>query len=737
MLPTSLAPLARRLSPQPVVLLAWLLTSLFTWLLAPVATAQVSGLQPFGGAQEPPDPVAPSLVASVESVSPGERFVLAIVLDLEDTWHINPSEPTAPPELPGFVPIATTAEIAPPDHALVGAPAWPDPKPVPLAFLGEGVELDVYSGRVVAYAPVFVDASAPIGEAITLTVDIGYQACDDNICLPPDGATLTLILPIVDELARVEAPQPDIDWSIFDAFDPAALQAPPEPQPTEGMNDAPPPADTDAPTGAPIPSEAPAVDDPFAVDPDVLDLQFFGLKVPRPSGFGALVFVIVGSALGGFVLNLTPCVLPVIPIKVMSLQQHAGNPARTLMLGLWMALGVVGFWLALGLPVAFLNTFSEPSQLFAYWYVTLGLGLLIAAMSLGLLGLFQITLPQKIYMINPKADNAWGSFLFGVMTAVLGLPCFGFVAVGMLGFAATLGTGVVLTVFISLGVGMALPYLILAARPQLLSKLPKAGPAGELVKQVLGLLMLAAAAYFVGSGLIALVTERPWMARNLHWWTIGLLLAAAAIWLIVRTVQITKKPAVRVFSAATSIILGSLGLIVALNFTATARENYEERAAEMAAAMTGNPAGFITSTWIPYDAAQLAAARATGHTVVVDFTAEWCANCKTLKATVLDREPVKSLLREGDVVMMTADLTAISAPGWDTLRAFKAPGPPLLVVFQPGESTTPADPADPAARLTEGAVWSSAAYTPPQVVAAIEAARAAGAASCAPSVAAR
>ena len=92
------------------------------------------------------------------------------------------------------------------------------------------------------------------------------------------------------------------------------------------------------------------------------------------------------------------------------------------------ALGVFAFWLAIGLPVVLFASVTDPSRIFGIWWVTFGIGAIIGIMGIGIMGLFTLSLPQSAYMVNPKADNAWGSFLFGVMTAVLGLPCFGFIA---------------------------------------------------------------------------------------------------------------------------------------------------------------------------------------------------------------------------------------------------------------------------------------------------------------------
>ena len=100
--------------------------------------------------------------------------------------------------------------------------------------------------------------------------------------------------------------------------------------------------------------------------------------------------------LGGFVLNLTPCVLPVIPIKVMAITKHAGeDPRRVITLGLWMALGVVAFWFGIGLPVAFVGAFVDPSIIFGVWWVTAAIGLVIARWGSGSWGGSASTSPRR------------------------------------------------------------------------------------------------------------------------------------------------------------------------------------------------------------------------------------------------------------------------------------------------------------------------------------------------------
>jgi len=612
----------------------------------------------FGGAGGP-RAVTVSAEASAAEAAPGAQLAIAVVLDHALHYHTWPSaDQDVLPEAIAEFAIRTSIEVGQVDPALADTLQiqWPKPNvnPVPdVTGAGATVDVPTYSGRAVAFIPVQIAEAATEG-TLEVPLFVTYQACDESSCLPPESEEIVVSIQIKQGADSVTTAP------LFDGFDPSVF----------GSDQA--VAEATAGPGS--------------------RREFFGIALP--SGEGALGLVITGllAALGGFILNLTPCVLPVIPIKVMTISQHASKPAEALKLGLWMAAGVVAFWIGIGLPVAFVSSVTDPSRLFGIWWVTLGIGLIIGAMGVGIMGLFVINLPQKVYMVNPKADSAWGSFVFGVMTAVLGLPCFGFVAGALLAGAATMPATLILTIFACLGIGMALPYLVLSAKPGWVEKIPRTGPASELVKQVMGLLLLAAAAYFIGAGAIGFVSERPGMAASMpwwfktaHWWVIALCAAAAGVWLLVRTFQITERPAPRVVIAAVALVIGGVAVAYAADTTDKARNNI----------------------WVAFDEAALEAARAQGQVVVVDFTAEWCLNCKALKAAVLTRQPVKGELLGSGVTPMVADLTSTRAPGWEKLRSLGQTGIPLLVIYGPG--------------LDEP--WQSNAYTSQQVMDALERAR--------------
>ncbi len=575
-------------------------------------------------------------VPSKASVAPGEEFVLAVEFSLQAGWHTWPAgDPVTTAELEGIWQSIPTSLKVSVDGAKVGPVQWPEPHLTPTRAVSENeVEILMYEGRQVAYVPMI--AGTDVQGKLAIAVEFFYQACDDRVCDMPRTVTSNAALGVV--AAPVVGDPPDA--ALFGGFDQRVFSRQAE------WGD--------------------GTVETASLETETKRPSFLGFEIPENAG---LVVLALLSAIGGLVLNLTPCVLPVIPIKIMAISQHADSPGQSMRLGLWMAAGVIAFWAGIGLPVAFLTSVIDPSRLiFGTWWITLGIGVIIAAMGVGIMGVFNITLPQKVYMVNPKADSAHGSFMFGVMTAVLGLPCFGFVAGALLAGAATLPSSTILVIFTSLGVGMALPYIVLSAKPGLVERIPRTGPASELVKHVMGLLLLAAAAFFVGAGIVAVIQKTagpapdlPWWWKQTHWWFVGLFGVAAGGWLIVRTIQITKKKSIIAWMVIIGLILSVTPAVYVVGKTMKARDDF----------------------WIPYTHALLEESIAEGKVVVIDFTAEWCLNCKALEV-ILNRDPVKSQMLMSDVVPLIADNTVDTAPGWEKMAELGQTGIPLLVIYGPG-----------------------------------------------------
>ncbi|MCE2882316.1 MAG: thioredoxin family protein [Planctomycetaceae bacterium] len=621
--------------------LALLAAVLIGWLSpATAALAQVPpkipGLPGFGkpaaAIEEPPlfndsrDRVDTTVAVSQPTVAAGGDVAIAVIFELDDHWHIWPKPGPIEGGLAEFgSSIRTEIALAEgfdakslPLTLHLGFAQWP--APVGVEFdLGDGMlKYAVHEGVARVFIPASVAADAKAGTyEIPLTAT--FQACDDTGCLRP----VTVDIPV-----RIEVGTPAANAAAsaaFTGFDPsvyARIRA----------------------------GEKPS---------EILEFNLFSWKFSiDPRGPGMLLLLLIAAA-GGFILNFTPCVLPVIPLKIMGLAQAAqGSRAKCFALGFTMSLGVVAFWMVLGTLMATVQGFTSANQLFQMPWFTILVGVVIATMAIGMAGFFSINLPNWVYMVEAKHDSYGGSFVFGIMTAVLSTPCTAPLMGTAVAWSTTQGVGTILTVFAAVGIGMALPYLVLSAYPNLVDRMPRTGPASDLIKQVMGLLLLAAGAYFAGAGLSGLLVTPPEPPSKAYWWVVALLGAAAGAWLLVRTVKLTRKP----FNLAFFGGLGAaiLGISVLIGLSQTAKGPVD---------------------WTYYTPERLEEARAEGKVVVVDFTAEWCANCKTLEALVLNLPSVSKELNADDVASIKVDLTGNNEAGNALLKASNRVTIPLLLVY--------------------------------------------------------
>src|SRR5688572_3719362 len=195
-------------------------------------------------------------------------------------------------------------------------------------------------------------------------------------------------------------------------------------------------------------------------------------------------------------------------------------------------------------------------------------------MAIGMCGLFSIRLPQWTYLINPSHESAGGSFVFGIMTAVLSTPCTAPFMGAAAAWSATQTPLITLSTFAAIGIGMALPYLLLSAFPSLVNRVPRAGPASELIKQVMGLLMLAAGAYFLGTGFAAVLAKPPDPPSQAYWWLVALLIVAAGVWLAWRSYRFASRLRQRIIFAAVGLIIAVVGAAIGVRFTQTSPINW-------------------------------------------------------------------------------------------------------------------------------------------------------------------
>ncbi len=575
---------------------------------------------------------------SVDQARPGDTVSLAIIFDIKDGFHINADASQIQP-FEDFKPYPTKVQVLTATNGVTIASArFPQAKPFKVDYASG--DLMSFDSRTVVTLSINLAEQIAMG-TINLDIQVEYQACSDRYCLFPEKKRLNPTLSVVDS----GTPVTRVNSELF--------------------------SDLAIDTGA---SEAGGV-----------SFSLFGWKFsvnPR-SGFGLIMLLIV-AAFGGMLLNLTPCVLPLIPIKIISLSHAAEDRRRCFLLGVIMSLGVLAFWAGLGILIALVSDFTATNQLFQYPLFTIIVGAVIAIMAVGMFGYFSVRLPQSIYMINPQQDSLKGSFALGILAAILSTPCTAPFMGAAAAWAATQAPLITLSTFTAIGAGMALPYLVLSAVPNLVNRMPKTGPASELIKQVMGLFMLAAAAYFIGVGISALLSSPPNPPSKMFWWPVMVLIAAGGAWLAIRTLQLASQKAIKIIFVGLGLILIALPLWGAVRLA---------------------DKGPID--WIHYTPERFEEALKNKKVVVMDFTAEWCLNCKALEESVLHNRQVIDALSQESVIPMKVDITGNNPAGKIKLKVVGSLTVPLLVVFAPDGQT----------------VFKSDFYTVNQVVAAIRQAR--------------
>jgi thiol:disulfide interchange protein len=593
--------------------------------------------------KEATDVVSVHTAWPVDRARPGDRLTLAVVIDIAANHHINADRAQITPRS-DFKPHPTRVTItAASEGLIIEAPCYPQAHPVTVEFTRN--PLMAFGGRTIVYVPMIL-AKQIHANNVWVNLTISYQACDNKMCLFPRQIVTTADLPIG---AAGSAPQ-NVNPDLFAGYRAAAANS----------------------------------------SAHLVGFSLFGWEftVSTVAGLG-FALLLLTAALGGMLLNLTPCVLPLIPIKMISLSSAAQNQARCFALGLAMFSGVLFFWLILGAAIALVSGFTATSQLFQYPLFTIAVGLIIAVMAIGMSGLFSIRLPSFIYLLNPKQEALMGSFGLGILTAVLSTPCTAPFMGAAAAWSAVQHPFTTLTVFTAIGSGMALPYLLLSAFPEKVGKIPHAGPASVLVKQVMGLFLLSAAAYFIGSGASALLVTPPAPPGKGYWWAVMGFIALGGLWAAWRMLRIAPSNFLRV-------------LFVGLGAMVIAGSVY--------GGMRLTDRGPVD--WVYYTPQRFQQALDQRKIVVMVFSAEWCLNCKALEQAVLTSTPVAAQFSRKDVAPIKVDLTGNNPDGKARLKETGHLTIPLLVVYSPaGEEILKSD-----------------FYTADQVIAAIETARAEGAA---------
>ncbi|MDD9914499.1 MAG: thioredoxin family protein, partial [Rhodospirillaceae bacterium] len=369
------------------------------------------------------------------------------------------------------------------------------------------------------------------------------------------------------------------------------------------------------------------------------------------------------ALLGGLLLNLMPCVLPVLSIKLLSVVSYGGREAASVRFGfLATAAGIVTSMLviaaallgvkAAGMSVGWGIQFQQPVFL-AF------MALIVALFAYNLFGLFEIHLPQRLSDMSLRASDqpsAAGHFMTGAFATLLATPCSAPFVGTAVGFALSRDTLEILSVFAALGVGLALPYLAVAAFPRLATALPRPGTWMVVLRQIMGVALAATAIWLLTVIAVQIGTE-------------GALILTAMLVLMGGVLLIQRLPGSRLGRHAGKAVFALSIAALALPVVHMPSGN------AVAVAESGR--------WERFDQAEIARLVASGKTVFVDVTADWCITCQVNKKVVLDTQPVASWLDSQNVVAMRADWTRPNQDVANYLASFGRYGIPFNAVYGP------------------------------------------------------
>ena len=381
----------------------------------------------------------------------------------------------------------------------------------------------------------------------------------------------------------------------------------------------------------------------------------------------SLWMALVLAFVGGMVLNLMPCVFPVLSIKLLGLAKQAGEPAALRTHALAYGGGVLLSFLALALGLIALQAagsavgwgfqLQEPGMVFV-------LALLFFAIGLNLMGVYEFAnlLPQKAAAWRAQRP-AGDAFACGVLAVVAASPCTAPFMGAALGYAMTQSPAVALAVFASLGLGMALPYMVLTVAPGWRSRLPRPGPWMERLKQGLAFPMFATAVWLM--------------------WVLG---QQAGVGAMSRVLMALVGVALLLWLAHIGGLRGTLGKGVGVLALAGLLVWSWPAEAPLPESAGGN--GGLSTTadgaWLPYDEAVLARLSAEGRPVFVDFTAAWCVSCQVNKRLVLNTDETRQAFERSNVTLMRADWTRRDAVITQALARLGRNGVPVYVLLRPG-----------------------------------------------------
>ncbi len=678
-----------------------LLAAFLSLLTTPAVQAQT--LAPLTSATGPQrgEYMEAELVAMTRWAAPGSTIVVAVRQRIPKGWHTywrNPGDSGGATTLSWTLPAGVTA----------GDIVWPLPERQRV----QGLMNYGYSGEVLLPVPIEIPATARAGESLSLKVDALFLVCSAELCVP-DPLTLQLDLPVREGAPPLTRDGPAIQRMLAAAPRPAGITAhatwadgvltltatggplagaevrsaaffPHEPR----IIDHPAPQSGErGPNGLTLrlqPGRRLATDGLTGPISGVIatDIGAFEITAePGPplsgaSGDGALtteetagtgwaVFLqaTLFALIGGLILNLMPCVFPILAMKAAALAGAGGDPGATRRDGLGFLAGVLTTFLMLAGVILAIRAGGQA----AGWgfqlqspAMVMALSLLMLAVALNLSGVFHMGAGLQGAAAGPlsRLPGWFGAFFTGVLAVVVAAPCTAPFMASALGAALIMPWPMALTVFAMLGLGFALPFVAASLSPGLIRRLPRPGPWMERLRNILSIPMYATALWL---GWVFL-QQAGELATGL--------LAAAALALAGSLVLAGRSQA-----GKGSGVLIWAGILVAAGLAVAAHQTVAAPAASVRhTALPSQP-------WSP-EAVQRTLAE--GRPVLVNFTADWCVTCKVNEGAALGSPAVAAAIRRANAVYLVADWTRRDDAIAAELARHGRSGVPLYLLYTPG-----------------------------------------------------
>jgi suppressor for copper-sensitivity B len=411
--------------------------------------------------------------------------------------------------------------------------------------------------------------------------------------------------------------------------------------------------------------------------------------------------------LGGLILNIMPCVFPVIGLKIMSFVQQAGeNRLRSFMLNGWYSAGLISVFIVVATLAVVWNIGWGGAFGFDTFNITMAS--IVFVMGLSFIGVWEIPIPG--FVGSGKAnelaskEGPLGAFFKGALTTILATPCSGpGLATALIWCGGNRPTVLVYSVFLVMGLGMSTPYLIIGAFPELLRFIPRPGPWMETFKQAMGFLLLGTVVFILTflewEYIVPTVTFLfgLWMAC---WWIGRKPTAELPVKLRAWGVAAVIAMAVWIVGFSENLNLGFVqfpGVYGLMSHRLTAYEDKAFAARQELLATGGSVVAEETQSdrqhklpWEAFTTEKLKRLTSQRKTVMVDFTADWCATCKVLEANVLNTEPVRKVVDENNIVPLMADYTRFPPEITNMLEVLtNSKQVPVLAIFPADKPNEP------------------------------------------------